>query len=160
MARAPAGGWSLAAKRFSAKARRRWAAGVLALGLAFAALYLREVHSRAVLVAPAPTATPYDRNGVFITQVGAERPGADPREGRQIDYGYWPLARPPERVVRATLALEDRRFFDHPGVDPLAALRAAWNNLRGSRVRSGASTIAMQVARMQRPAPRTLLGKA
>lgn len=160
MARAPAGGWSLAAKRFSAKVRRRWAAGVLAVGLAFAALYLGEVHSRAVLVAPAPTAILYDRNGVFITQVGAERSGADPSEGRQIDYGYWPLVRLPERVVRATLALEDRRFFDHPGVDPLAALRAAWNNLRGSRVRSGASTIAMQVARMQRPAPRTLLGKA
>jgi penicillin-binding protein 1C len=148
----------LAAKRFSAKARQRWAAGVLALGLAFAALYLREVHSRAELVAPAPTAILYDRNNAFITQVGTERTGAV--AGRQIDYGYWPLPRLPDRVVRATLALEDRRFFDHPGVDPLAVLRAAWNNLRGARVRSGASTIAMQVARMQRPSARNLFGKA
>ena len=55
----------------------------------------------------------------------------------------------------ATLALEDRRFWDHPGVDPAAVLRAAFNNMRGKR-RSGASTLAMQVARMQHPAPRSL----
>ena len=33
------------------------------------------------------------------------------------------------RVARATLALEDRRFYAHPGVDPAPSLRAAWNNL-------------------------------
>ena len=60
--------------------------------------------------------------------------------------------------MRATLALEDRRFFEHPGVDPLAILRAAWGNLRGDH-RSGASTIAMQVARMQHPAARSLVAK-
>ena len=63
-----------------------------------------------------------------------------------------------DRVMRATLALEDRRFFEHPGVDPLAILRAAWGNLRGDH-RSGASTIAMQVARMQHPAARNLGSK-
>ena len=60
--------------------------------------------------------------------------------------------------MRATLALEDRRFFDHPGVDPLAILRAGWRNLEG-RHRSGASTIAMQVARMQQPAARSVGAK-
>ncbi len=63
-------------------------------------------------------------------------------------------------MVRATLALEDRRFWSHPGVDPLAVGRALWQNLSTGRRRSGASTIAMQVARMQRPRARTLWAKA
>jgi len=145
-------------RRYRSQARWGWAAALLTPVLFGLVLYVREIDSRAVLEAPPPTAILYDRNGVFITQVGAER--ASPDDVRWIDYGYWPLESLPDRVARATLALEDRRFFDHPGVDPFAVARAAWNNLRGARIRSGASTIAMQVARMQRPAPRTLLGKA
>jgi penicillin-binding protein 1B len=54
----------------------------------------------------------------------------------------------PERVVQAVLAIEDRRYFDHPGVDPIAMLRAVLTNLRGSsRYLSGASTITQQVVR-------------
>ena len=107
------------------------------------------------LDAPAPTAFITDRDGAFLTQAGHEfvRPGG----GRQVDYGYWPVV-PPARVVAATLALEDRRFWSHPGVDPMALLRAVWQHLRGGR--SGASTIAMQVVRMQHPRPRTLWAKA
>ncbi|HUW60786.1 MAG TPA: penicillin-binding protein 1C [Candidatus Bathyarchaeia archaeon] len=52
-----------------------------------------------------------------------------------------------ERVVEATLAAEDRRFYDHGGVDVLAVLRAAWQNLRHGRVVSGASTLTMQVVK-------------
>jgi penicillin-binding protein 1C len=63
-------------------------------------------------------------------------------------------------VVQATLALEDRRFWSHPGVDARALLRAVWEHLRGAHPRSGASTIAMQVARMQHPSRRTLWAKA
>ena len=61
-------------------------------------------------------------------------------------------------MVRATLALEDHRFGSHPGVDPLALVRAVWSNSH-RRHRSGASTIAMQVARMQTPAPRSFVSK-
>ncbi|HYH17476.1 MAG TPA: penicillin-binding protein 1C [Azospirillum sp.] len=57
------------------------------------------------------------------------------------------------------LAYEDRRFYQHPGVDPLAVLRAAGQNLVGGRVVSGASTITMQVARLLEPRPRTLAAK-
>ena len=47
--------------------------------------------------------------------------------------------------------------IDHPGVDPRAVLRAAWRNLTTRGRREGASTIAMQVARMQAPErPRSL----
>jgi penicillin-binding protein 1C len=53
------------------------------------------------------------------------------------------------------LAIEDRRFDSHPGIDPLAIARAARQNLRSSGRVSGASTIAMQVTRMQNPGART-----
>lgn len=46
------------------------------------------------------------------------------------------------------LAYEDRRFFTHAGVDPLAILRAGWQALTNGRIVSGASTLTMQVARL------------
>ena len=57
------------------------------------------------------------------------------------------------------LSTEDRRFGSHPGVDPLALLRAAWQVVTRGRVVSGASTLAMQVARLLEPRPRTLRSK-
>ena len=108
--------------------------------------------SRAALTAPRPTPMVYDRNGAFLTQIGA-------RDAARIDYGYWPLREIPPRVALATLALEDRRFSSHPGVDARAVLRAAWRNLTGRGRREGASTLAMQVARMQNPAPRGFAAK-
>ena len=48
----------------------------------------------------------------------------------------------------ATLLYEDRDFFRHPGVDPLALLRAAWSTYVAGARPVGASTISMQVARL------------
>jgi penicillin-binding protein 1C len=62
-------------------------------------------------------------------------------------------------VKSAALAAEDKRFYNHPGVDPLAMARAAWQNLKAGRVVSGGSTITMQLARLERPAGRTLWAK-
>ncbi len=129
----------------------------LAVTLAAAALLAMAVQAAGDvrLIAPPPTAYVTDRNGSFLTQAGHEtvRPGG----GRQVEYGYWDV-QPPTNVVAATLALEDRRFWQHPGVDPAAILRAVWQHLRGGHG-SGASTIAMQVVRMQHPRPRTLWAK-
>ncbi|CAG8869476.1 Penicillin-binding protein 1C [Pseudomonas fluorescens] len=61
--------------------------------------------------------------------------------------------------LQALLTYEDRWFYRHPGVNPLALARAAWLNLRGGRVVSGGSTLSMQVARLLDPHPRTLPGK-
>lgn len=130
--------------------------GIAASAIAVLAVYGVQVAGRAELRAPAPTAILTDRHGAFLTQLGHE---SDAPDGRHVDYGYWPVT-PPDRVARAMLALEDRRFRSHPGVDPAALLRATWQNLASLRRRSGASTIAMQVARMQEPAPRTLWAKA
>ncbi|MBU4459997.1 MAG: penicillin-binding protein 1C [Verrucomicrobia bacterium] len=62
-------------------------------------------------------------------------------------------------ICKAIVAVEDRRFRSHPGVDPIAILRAAGDNLRHGRVRSGASTISTQVIRLVEPRPRTLATK-
>ncbi|MDQ0738349.1 peptidoglycan glycosyltransferase PbpC [Pseudomonas sp. W4I3] len=59
----------------------------------------------------------------------------------------------------ALLTYEDRWFYRHPGVNPLALARAAWQNLTGARVVSGGSTLSMQVARLLDPHSRTFLGK-
>jgi penicillin-binding protein 1C len=105
----------------------------------------------AALVAPAPTPILLDRNGGFLAQIPA---------AGDAGYGYWEIDTLPPRVVAATVALEDRRFWWHPGVDPAAIARAVWQNLaNGSRV-SGASTLAMQIARMQAPASRSYFNKA
>lgn len=61
--------------------------------------------------------------------------------------------------IRLLLAYEDKRFFAHHGVDPLALIRALGQGIWHGRVVSGASTITMQTVRLLRPHPRTLLGK-
>ena len=61
--------------------------------------------------------------------------------------------------LEALLTYEDRWFYQHPGVNPLALGRAAWQNLSGGRVLSGGSTLSMQVARLLDPHERTLPGK-
>lgn len=66
--------------------------------------------------------------------------------------GRWRLAVQPDQVdagFRAMLlAYEDRRFFRHAGVDPLALLRATGQALWHGRIVSGGSTLTMQVARL------------
>jgi penicillin-binding protein 1C len=120
----------------------------LALTLVFFALAL----ARSGLESPEPTLFLRDRHGRFLGEVG--------REGVDAESGYWLLADLPPRVVAATLAVEDRRFWSHPGIDPIAALRALRQNAVSRRRLSGASTLAMQVARLQRPGARTYARKA
>jgi penicillin-binding protein 1C len=106
---------------------------------------------RSDLLHPRPSRLYLDRRGAFL----AELPG----DGDTL--GAWPLpATLPERIVRATLETEDRRFFEHPGVSLRALARAAWQDLRALEVVSGGSTVAMQTARLQAPGRRTLLRKA
>ena len=64
------------------------------------------------------------------------------------------------RYVRMLIAYEDRRFYEHYGVDPVAMIRAAWQLIAHREIVSGASTISMQVARLLEPrSERTLLAK-
>jgi penicillin-binding protein 1C len=78
--------------------------------------------------------------------------------------GQWRFgvaSRVPEKFAAAITCFEDRRFYWHPGVDPLALGRAALLNLREGRVVSGGSTLTMQVVRLARKGrPRTFAEKA
>ncbi|NLG75022.1 MAG: penicillin-binding protein 1C [Xanthomonadaceae bacterium] len=56
----------------------------------------------------------------------------------------------PEKFVRALIEYEDKRFYSHLGVDPLALGRAAYLDLKARRIVSGGSTLTMQVARLAR----------
>jgi 1A family penicillin-binding protein len=58
-----------------------------------------------------------------------------------------PLAEIPEHLQRAFIAVEDHRFYLHPGVDPIALGRAAFRNLRSSGAPEGGSTLTQQLAR-------------
>lgn len=62
-------------------------------------------------------------------------------------------------LIDATIAAEDKRFYRHPGVDPLAAARAVAQAIRRGGAVSGASTLTMQAARLHRPSPRTFGSK-
>ena len=53
----------------------------------------------------------------------------------------------PKVMVDALLSAEDKRFFDHPGFDPIRILGAAWVDLRRGEVAQGGSTLTQQLAR-------------
>ena len=82
------------------------------------------------------------------------------REGRLLrPYatadGRWRLPAGVEdvdpRFLRLLVAYEDKRFYEHIGIDPLAMLRAAWLLASHGRIVSGGSTLTMQVARLLEP---------
>lgn len=99
-----------------------------------------DIQGTIILTKPAATLLLEDRYGNFLAEIG----------DKKAELGYWELPDViPKRIETAFLAIEDRRFYEHSGIDFRAIGRAMWNNLLGES-RQGASTIAMQVARMQR----------
>jgi penicillin-binding protein 1B len=61
---------------------------------------------------------------------------------------YVPLNSIPERMVQAVVAIEDRRFFDHPGVDIIGSVGALITNLRGTKeYLVGGSTVTQQIVK-------------
>jgi len=63
------------------------------------------------------------------------------------------------RYIEALLGYEDRYFWRHPGVNPVAMVRGVWQWLRYGRAVSGGSTLTMQVARLIEPYHRSVPGK-
>lgn len=80
-----------------------------------------------------------------------------------VDDGRWRLKADMDEVdprfVAALIAIEDKRFYSHSGVDPLAVLRAVRTWKRQGKVVSGASTLTMQLVRQLEPRPRTFKSK-
>ncbi len=63
-------------------------------------------------------------------------------------YGEWlPYARIPATMRSAIVSVEDKRFFSHPGIDPIGMARSAAVNFAAGRNVQGASTITQQLAR-------------
>ncbi|MGH7644937.1 MAG: transglycosylase domain-containing protein, partial [Gemmatimonadales bacterium] len=93
----------------------------------------------------------------------ADRQGAPLRATRAGDgsrTGWRPLDAIDAKLLQAFVAVEDRRFWSHAGVDLRALARALRDNVAAGHVVAGGSTITMQTARLLRRTPRTLAGKA
>jgi penicillin-binding protein 1B len=67
-------------------------------------------------------------------------------DSRQVRE-WIPLNRIPSRLIDIVVAIEDRRFYSHPGIDPIAIGRALWRNLTKGDVVQGGSTITQQLAK-------------
>ncbi|MEM1133779.1 MAG: transglycosylase domain-containing protein [Pseudomonadota bacterium] len=65
----------------------------------------------------------------------------------------------PDYVKQAFLAIEDRRFYDHWGVDPRGVGRAIWSNVAGSGLTQGGSTITQQLAKISFLTPERSLSR-
>ena len=80
-----------------------------------------------------------------------------------VEEGRWRLAADLDAVdpdlIAALIAYEDQRFARHHGVDFIAVVRAAIQNLTSGRIVSGASTLTMQTARLMEPRDRTIGAK-
>jgi len=75
-------------------------------------------------------------------------------------WRFPPVEQVPEKFAVSLITFEDKRFYQHIGVDPLAIARAVSLNLQQGRIVSGASTLSMQVVRLsQQNPPRTLWNK-
>ncbi|AQR60700.1 penicillin-binding protein [Brevundimonas sp. LM2] len=82
-----------------------------------------------------PSITYLDRNGALIATRGSQQaPPAD-------------LASLPDYVPAAFIAIEDRRFYWHPGFDPIGMSRAVASNMRAGRIVQGGSTLTQQLAK-------------
>jgi penicillin-binding protein 1A len=125
--------------------RGLWTAFALFVAL-FAWLALTAPLSRSLKPMAPPRITLLAANGQPIAQKGAvvDRPVK--------------ASELPATVKQAFIAIEDRRFYTHWGVDPRGMLRAAWNNARGGGTQGG-STITQQLAKMTFLSPERNLGR-
>ena len=78
----------------------------------------------------------YAADGSLLGAIPAER-------NRQVV----PLSRVSPWMARATVAIEDRRFYEHGGIDPQGIARAVWEDVKARSVVQGGSTITQQLVR-------------
>ena len=106
---------------------------------------------------PKKLKNPPSAHGILLDRYGKELTHF-PRE----DYfRHQPvsLQEVPVHLIKATLAAEDKRFFDHPGIDYLASARALYKNTSRNHITSGASTITQQLIKISTPKEKRTPGK-
>jgi 1A family penicillin-binding protein len=126
--------------------RRPWAVVALLIGLMLVSglgLYnwlLADLPSLANLsgYAATPSSKIYDQHGRLLFEM------PPPHTGRHSPV---PLGEMPDMLRQAVIATEDATFYQNPGVDAWAIVRAVWINIQGREVLSGGSTITQQLAR-------------
>jgi len=111
-----------------------WTVIVLAAGAAYIAWDLPNI-DEAIAATRSPTVRVISQDGVELARRGD-------RYGPAVRLDDLPPA-----LSQAVLATEDRRFYDHWGVDPIGIARAMWVNLRAGRIRQGGSTLTQQAAK-------------
>ncbi len=119
---------------------RRLAAGLLLLAVLLAGAFIWLAPEL-----PDPRALVERSKGVRITLLAAD--GAILAERGLSGRVFLRLGEISPWLVKAVLATEDRRFFEHPGFDPLGILRALIANLGSGRYVAGGSTITQQLAK-------------
>ncbi len=139
---------------------RYYAYGFLVL-LAHLAALAAWIYGHYAVEVPLAEATPeaYRRRSAAVTRVV----GLDGRVLAEFaaEYRKWvPIEQIPKRLQQAFVAVEDRRFYEHSGIDWRGILRAAWTNLKAGRIVQGGSTITQQVAKTRLGSERTLSRKA
>lgn len=77
----------------------------------------------------------------------ADRPISQTVEELRATDTYTELDELPQTYLDAVVAVEDHRFYEHGGIDPIAICRAAFNDLRTLSLREGGSTITQQMAK-------------
>ena len=127
-------------------------AGLLATGAAgLGAWVSMPLPARLLAREASPGVRIEDRGGILLRSTRS----ADGSRSQWV-----PLENMDPDLILAFVAVEDRRFWDHHGIDMRAVGRAARDNLRAERIVSGASTITMQLARLLRPSARGWGAKA
>ncbi len=81
----------------------------------------------------------------FVYAADGSRLGAIPAEGRNRQKVRWKQISP--WVKKATVAIEDKRYWTHGGIDPIGITRAFWKDISEGKVVQGGSTITQQLVR-------------
>jgi len=127
---------------------RKWVISIVVLAGAFVGAVALEIHrdgtyffvscnlNRLQPHGPGRSSYLYSADGVRFATLGAP-----------VVHTAVPLAQIDSKLQQATIAVEDRRFYHHWGIDPRGIARAAWHNLRAGGVREGGSTITQQLAK-------------
>jgi 1A family penicillin-binding protein len=101
-----------------------------------------------------------ESGGPFESLVSLEPPLVSGMRGGTRQMREWmPLSRMPRGVIDTLLAVEDRRFYTHHGIDPIAVGRALWANVMQGGVVQGGSTITQQLAKNLFYSPQRTMGR-
>ena len=134
---------------------RRWRSIILAVGATSIAVILVFV-AGAYALGPAPLGKDLEYSHVVLDREGRLLRAYATSEGRwrlPID-----VKNVDPRFLRLLFAYEDKRFYEHHGVDPLSMARAAYQFVSSGHIVSGGSTITMQLARLLEPREHRTLG--